>query len=200
MGSNEHNYVHWGTISVASFLTDRWALSLSLRIANFTGGRGSAWAGAEIWGRGQGRGLRKGRQARALSGQQQSSSHFGLNSPVLTFIRGFPSPAPPPLALPPGRMLWDSTSATLECRLLLRSLLEPLLCVTLENRSVGLRPNGCEQRLNPGMGLLPGNTTGCCLCHICWQKTPLPQEKDPAPPRIRAASSAHLFWLYSEFK
>lgn len=33
MGSNEHNYIHWGTIKAASFLADRWALSLSLPIA-----------------------------------------------------------------------------------------------------------------------------------------------------------------------
>lgn len=40
MGSNEHNYVHWGPINVASFLTDRWALSLSFPIAGFTGRQG----------------------------------------------------------------------------------------------------------------------------------------------------------------
>lgn len=42
MGSNEHNYVHQGTINVASFLTDRWALSLSALIADFPGRR-DAW-------------------------------------------------------------------------------------------------------------------------------------------------------------
>lgn len=36
MGSNEHNYIHWGTIKAASFLADRWAPSLSLPIAAFT--------------------------------------------------------------------------------------------------------------------------------------------------------------------
>lgn len=33
MGSNEHNYIRWGTIKAASFCADRWALSLLLPIA-----------------------------------------------------------------------------------------------------------------------------------------------------------------------
>lgn len=71
MGNNEHNYVHWGTISVASFLTDRWALSLSLRIAGFRGRQGSAQAGGRGLGRARG-GAEKGQidTHGALSGQQ----------------------------------------------------------------------------------------------------------------------------------
>lgn len=77
------------------------------------GGRGSAQAG----GRGLGKGPGAGAGAGAEKGQidaglsvvsSRALSHFGLHSPVLTFIRGFPSPAPPLLPLPPWRMLRDT--------------------------------------------------------------------------------------------
>lgn len=193
MGSNEHNYVHWGTISVASFLTDRWALSLSLRIADLTGrqrlspgwgqrsregARGEGWERADRWG--------------ALSGQQQSLSHFGLNSPVLIFIRGFPSPAPPLLSLPPGTQVCDACKLPPAKELAWTSA----VCYT-GKLGDGTQAEWVWAETKPRNGTLARKHQWLLL--VSYLQAGSSGEKDLAPPGIRAASSAHLFWLSSEF-
>lgn len=195
MGSNEHNYVHWGTINVASFLTDRWALFLSLPVDNFTrrraAGRRAAGArgGCGSWERADLMPI-----ARATWAFHTWPWPPSSGVPSLALLAGSPPSLPPPLAAVPGGC-WGSPGCHAgKPPSLANELAEPLgLLVPRENCAAGLRRTGGERRPKPRNGTL-ARTQQCALACVIAAVRKL-AEKDAAISRKRD-SSAHLLSLY----
>lgn len=159
MGSNEHNYVHEGTIIVASLLTDRWALSPSLPTADYTGKR-DAEPGVGMGGRE----LESRWSILPDSGQPELAVP---DIPAWTSASaGLRSPAPPASSL----AVWSSEDA----RALLAAGMESRPAVLTSSRDP--RPVGYPGKLwwdggrldvsrdrSQGMGPLPGNSGACVI-------------------------------------
>lgn len=193
MGSNEHNYVHWGTINVASFLTDRWVLALSLCIADFTGSRRSSPG----WGRGLGKGgwgwwLRNSRYNVRLSVVScRAWATLAFNNPALTFILvSHTLPSSPSLAsLEDARI---PLAAMLESRLPLMSLWEPRpVCYTGKPGRWDWGRMNVSRDYSQEWDICRKHKC-VLLCHLCSQRTS--REKDAGTFR-KPNRSAHLLAL-----
>ena len=190
MGSNEHNYVHEGTINVASFLTDRWALSPSLPTADYTGKR-DAEPGV-----GTGGGELKSRwSTRPDCGQRRSLSPCGLWHPGLDIsIR--PSPVRHASCLFPRGLVLRGCWGAIGCGdgkppRCANELAWSSVCWLHWKTAMGRGPTGCEQRPKARNGTLARKRWS--LCHLCRQGTR--REKDAGISRTHG-HSAHLLPLY----
>lgn len=130
MGSNEHNYIHWGTIKAASFLADRWALSLLLPIA--ASALITAWMRGPVR-REKGGATGKSRIWRCLDGGAAVQVEAGL--PLCLFhlwwlAFAFFSPILPPPS-PPSRslgMIWFAAMFE-NCLIVLTRLTRAYVCL-----------------------------------------------------------------------